>query len=368
MSTPSTKQVRIAFFFPGKRRMLVGFYLFCLVLSLFLHWLLTAAVPDRWWVVEPLPARDKKELMVEMVSEEQVLPEWRYFESNPSAPSQPQDEETPLLSDKDQQSAQPEVADQLDELLPAMEGDMEESNKVTSGSVISQQELLEMFEEEQVTAEQLAGGGGAPLPYSPLQSEAETGEHAGGLSNPSDQESQSDESHNLPENQVVVLGPQNAQIPGEGQGAVSAEPRENRPRQPRPRPRLQASSLPGPLLSSQRGSKRIGAVTANTRFHEFGDYMSRMIETIGHQWYSLVEDTFRSSSMATGTVKVRFTLNKDGEVEKLEILEQEGVTRQAVLVCQDAVMAISPFTSWSEAMISLLGDSQEITINFIYGP
>lgn len=368
MDTPSIEQARIVFFFPGKRRWLVLFYLFCLGVSFLLHWLLAATTPDRWWVTEPLPPRDKKELMVEMLTEEQVLPEWRYFESNPAVPSQPQDEETPLISDKDQQSAQLELVEELDELLPAMEGDNEDSNKLTSGDVINQQELLEMFQEEQALPEQLAGGGGAPLPDSPLQSDAEAGEHAGGLENPSEQESEVQEVQDLPENQVVVLGPQHAQIPGEGQGVSVVELQENQPRQPRPRPRLQAASLPGPLLSSRRGSQRIGAVTANTRFHEFGDYMSRMIETIGHQWYSLVEDTFRSSSMATGTVKVQFILNKDGEVEKLEILEQNGVNRQAVLVCQDAVMAISPFTSWSEAMVSLLGDSQEITINFIYGP
>lgn len=368
---------RVHFFFPARRGERVTFYLIFLILSTLLHWVLGASLPDRLWTVEPLPPRDKKELSVEMVSAEDILPQWRYFESNPNVPSHAPDVETPLISDKDQQAAQPEETIELDELMPAMQGDAEESNKVASGNAVEQREALSALQEEMEVAMQelanseLPGGGGAPLPFSPLEMETTEGEQAAGLPSTQDRVETAEVDTPLPENSVVVIGPQNSPIPGPGQGTVFAERRQQdqeQRRQPRPRPRLRATNLPGPVLSSKAGSKRIGEVSANARFHEFGDYMSRLVETIGHQWYSLVDDTYRSSSMATGRVRVKFTLNKEGEVEKLEILEQEGVPRQAVLICQDAVMAISPFSSWTDAMISLLGDSQDITINFIYGP
>ncbi len=304
------------------------------------------------WLVSSQPADKGVEVIY---TDEEIPPEWRYFESNPVVASQ-LPEETPLISDRNQQSAQPDLAPEIDPLAPYQEEGDPDANKVVSGDVSKKQELWELIEESPVLPQ--TGGGGSPFANREGESLPPTGEAAGITAT---QPTPVEEEQSQTAQQVVVLGP------ADGQGEMDGVTVDLQPRRPQLRPRLDPSTLPGPVIVSARGSHRIGQVTASTRFHEFGDYLSRLIEAIGYQWYSLVDATFRSTSLTSGTVRVRFTLTRQGIVKNVRIL-QEVELKQAVLICQDAVQAVSPFPEWTEQMVALLGDSQEITINFIYRP
>jgi hypothetical protein len=316
--------------------------------------MLPVVTPVQWLV-----SQQSVEQGIEVIyTDEEVPPEWRYFESNPTAPSQVP-EETPLISDRNQQAAQPDQAPETDELLPFQEKGDEEANKAVSGDVQLKQELLEAIEEIPVPETQQSGNEGSPFVSREEDELLPTDKDATGVTLVDPEVVEEEQSQRT--QQVVVVGHV------DGSGVADATSKEPRPRRPQPRPKLTPTTLPGPVVSSSRGSHRIGQVTASTRFHEFGDYLSRLIETIGYQWYSLVDATFRSTSLTSGTVRIQFTITREGIIKNVRIL-QEVELKQAVLICQDAIQSVSPFAEWTEQMVALLGESQEITINFIYRP
>ena len=154
-----------------------------------------------------------------------------------------------------------------------------------------------------------------------------------------------------------------APAPGPGKSAstpaaapVSANP--DRPRASVP------SGTSGLLLRNASGVSRAGAVAIDARFSNYGDYTQRMLEAVQSSWWSIIERS-HFEGVSRGRVTVRFRLHRDGTVTDVQVLGSE-VTRVMTLACKDSVMAPAPYDIWRADMVAMYGESDTVTINFLY--
>jgi outer membrane biosynthesis protein TonB len=131
------------------------------------------------------------------------------------------------------------------------------------------------------------------------------------------------------------------------------------------RPRASVpSGTYGLLLRRPVGVNRAGTIAVDARFSNYGDYTQRMMEAIQSSWWSIIERS-RFEGVSRGNVIVRFRLHRDGTVTDAQVLGSE-VTRVMTLACKDAVMAPAPYDIWRADMVAMYGESDTVTINFIY--
>ena len=131
------------------------------------------------------------------------------------------------------------------------------------------------------------------------------------------------------------------------------------------RPRASVpSGTYGLLLRRPVGVSRAGSIAVDARFSNYGDYTQRMLEAIQSSWWSIIERS-RFEGVSRGHVTVSFTLHRDGTVTDAKVLGSE-VTRVMTLACKDAVMAPAPYDIWRADMVAMYGESDKVTINFIY--
>jgi outer membrane biosynthesis protein TonB len=131
------------------------------------------------------------------------------------------------------------------------------------------------------------------------------------------------------------------------------------------RPRASVpSGTYGLLLRRPVGVNRAGTIAVDARFSNYGDYTQRMLEAIQSSWWSIIERS-RFEGLSRGNVIVRFRLHRDGTVTDTQVLGSE-VTRVMTLACKDAVMAPAPYDIWRADMVAMYGESDTVTINFIY--
>ena len=135
---------------------------------------------------------------------------------------------------------------------------------------------------------------------------------------------------------------------------------------PQARPTLPSSVARGrsaPLADRVLGTENIGAVAYNAKWSAYGDYMQKFIETVDSQWQRILEQS-RISPQSGTKVTVVFILTAKGEIA--EIVKVSGGSRSAQDTCVSAIVARAPYGAWSDDMIGVLGQSQEITFSFFY--
>jgi len=108
----------------------------------------------------------------------------------------------------------------------------------------------------------------------------------------------------------------------------------------------------------------IGVAARDARWSEYGEYYNRMIETIQAQWYKILEES-RVSPPRGSHVSITFRINSQGETEIVK-LEDSDAGKQGIFSCSNAITYPQPYGKWSDAMIAVLGDSQELTFVFYY--
>ena len=166
---------------------------------------------------------------------------------------------------------------------------------------------------------------------------------------------------------ISMAGPKTAPPPGPGKAAArpapKAAPAPDAGNPERPRASI-PSGTAGLLLRNSVGVNRAGAVAIDARFSQSGDYTQRMLEAIQSSWWSIIERS-QFEGVQRGRVTVRFRLHRDGTVTDATVLSNE-VTRVMSLACKDAVMAPAPYDAWRADMVALYGESDIVTINFIY--
>jgi len=151
--------------------------------------------------------------------------------------------------------------------------------------------------------------------------------------------------------------------PGPGRSAAKPAPAQVAANPDRPRATL-PSGTAGLLLRNHSGVSRAGAVAIDARFSNYGDYTQRMLEAIQSSWWSIIERS-RFEGVSRGRVTVRFRLHRDGTVTDVQIVGSE-VTRVMTLACKDSVMAPAPYDIWRADMVAMYGESDTVTINFLY--
>lgn len=284
--------------------------------SLGLHLLLLWVLPDSFQKVVAFVRPIEVLTAPVKIDEARLPPKLRFIETNPLA-NQAVPKTTPFTSSRNQTAAQP-VPEKMPTNSPLPKSDG--------------------------TSEQLRIAKGKPRSID--QSEAQP------ISQPS----------------ISMAAPVKAPPPP-GPGKSAAQPSPTPAPVPvaanpdRPRASVPSGTY-GLLLRRPVGVNRAGTIAVDARFSNYGDYTQRMMEAIQSSWWSIIERS-RFEGLSRGNVIVRFRLHRDGTVTDAQVLGTE-VTRVMTLACKDAVMAPAPYDIWRADMVAMYGESDTVTINFIY--
>lgn len=282
--------------------------------SLGLHLLLLWVLPDTFHKVVAYVRPVEVLTAPVKIDEARLPPKLRFIETNPLA-NQAVPKTTPFTSSRNQTAAQP-VPEKMptNSPLPRSEG-TSESPRIAQGKPRS------IDQSQAAPATQPSVSMAAPVKAAPPP------------------------------------GPgKSAAQPSPAPAPVAANP--DRPRASVP------SGTYGLLLRRPVGVNRAGSIAVDARFSNYGDYTQRMLEAIQSSWWSIIERS-RFEGVSRGNVIVRFRLHRDGTVTDTEVLGTE-VTRVMTLACKDAVMAPAPYDIWRADMVAMYGESDTVTINFIY--
>jgi hypothetical protein len=97
----------------------------------------------------------------------------------------------------------------------------------------------------------------------------------------------------------------------------------------------------------------------------FTQYDTSIINSINKSWYDLLADQ-KVARHKHGKIVLQFHLTYDGHITDMKVVEDNVGDGQA-LVCQKAVLAPTPYKSWPEDMIRMVGANYRvITFNFYY--
>jgi hypothetical protein len=149
------------------------------------------------------------------------------------------------------------------------------------------------------------------------------------------------------------------------QGATTSEPKID-PSRPRPRPQVvkQQQVRPAIFQENKFGTANIGNIAYDAKWSNYGQYLQKMIETVQIQWERILIES-RVSPVSGTSVKVVFQMNKEGRIS--QIVSVEGTAgNQAEKACTSAITARAPYGDWTDDMIAVLGESQELTFTFYY--
>ena len=282
--------------------------------SLGLHLLLLWVLPDTFHKVVAYMRPVEVLTAPVKIDEARLPPKLRFIETNPLA-NQAVPKTTPFTSARNQTAAQP-VPEKMptNSPLPKSQGTSEQLR-------IAQGKPRSIDQSEAAPATQPSVSMAAPVKASPPPGPGK-----------------------------AAAQPSPAPVP------VAANP--DRPRASVP------SGTYGLLLRRPVGVNRAGSIAVDARFSNYGDYTQRMMEAIQSSWWSIIERS-RFEGVSRGNVIVRFRLHRDGTVTDAQVLGTE-VTRVMTLACKDAVMAPAPYDIWRADMVAMYGESDTVTINFIY--
>jgi len=282
--------------------------------SLGLHLLLLWLLPDTFHKVVAFVRPVEVLTAPVKIDEARLPPKLRFIETNPLA-NQAVPKTTPFTSSRNQTAAQP-VPEKMptNSPLPKSDGTSEQLR-------IAQGKPRSIDQSQSAPAPQPSISMAAPAKATPPPGPGK-----------------------------AVAQPSPAPVP------VAANP--DRPRASVP------SGTYGLLLRRPVGVNRAGSIAVDARFSNYGDYTQRMMEAIQSSWWSIIERS-RFEGVSRGNVIVRFRLHRDGTVTDAQVLGTE-VTRVMTLACKDAVMAPAPYDIWRADMVAMYGESDTVTINFIY--
>jgi outer membrane biosynthesis protein TonB len=282
--------------------------------SLGLHLLLLWVLPDTFHKVVAFVRPVEVLTAPVKIDEARLPPKLRFIETNPLA-NQAVPKATPFTSSRNQTAAQP-VPEKMptNSPLPKSDGTSEQLR-------IAQGKPRSIDQSQSAPATQPSISMAAPAKATPPPGPGK-----------------------------AVAQPSPAPVP------VAANP--DRPRASVP------SGTYGLLLRRPVGVNRAGSIAVDARFSNYGDYTQRMMEAIQSSWWSIIERS-RFEGVSRGNVIVRFRLHRDGTVTDAQVLGTE-VTRVMTLACKDAVMAPAPYDIWRADMVAMYGESDTVTINFIY--
>jgi hypothetical protein len=299
---------------------------------------------------------------IEIAPEQFILPEKtppppdRFVETNPDAPENTPDK-TKNFGAQNQQVAQEKPTPDGKSDTPATEGKQDhQSNQIVSGELTTPLELpppptappspeiMEAIAAAQAQREQnpLAG-------TEKITGESTTG-YGFNIAKPTAKPTDVPEKvEGLPDAPLIVGAPQMTQ------------PRID-PNRPQPRPRINTRARPAVLADNKFGTDNIGAVAFDARWSQYGQYLQQLIETVQVQWERILRES-RAYPPSGSQVQVKFLLAKDGSISQILSVEGSGGT-QYERTCVSGITTRAPYGKWTDDMIAVLGDSQELTFTF----
>jgi len=335
--------------------------------TVLLHVLLFVAVPYflKFQPVKKFTPPDSQQFDVELAPEEFEAPQplpppkppapFKFVEVNPDAPDNVPDK-TDNFGAQNQQVAQEKPSPETGSDRPAMEGKKDfESTQIVSGQLSQQtlpsapptpMEVPQQGRDAQQRAEQ-----------NPLHGfEKAEGEEL---------ESYGTNVAKLPEAtpnaQERVEGQKNIPVVDSATGMM---PRID-PKRPRPAPKLEKRARPAIFAENKIGTQNIGPVAVDAKWSNYGQYLQQLIETVQIQWDRILIQS-RVYPPSGTMVVVKFILNKKGEIERIIEVGPELSPEQAKQSCVSAITARSPYGDWTDDMVKVLGESQEMTFSFYY--
>jgi len=333
--------------------------------TIFVHLLLFFTVPALMRM-EPHgglipPAREPAPFDIELAPDAfpqpqpEPPPPFKFVETNPDAPDNIPDS-TENFGAQNQQTAQEKESPDMTGNRAAIEGQTEiQSERIVSGQLAPPE---------------------PPVPSSPPQAETPPQQEANPVIREqiplTGFEKATSETENSYGSNVakVAEGTANADQYVEGvkdaplvQNASSTVKRID-PNQPQPRPKLEKRARPAIFTENKIGTKNIGPTAVDARWSNYGQYLQQLIETVQTQWDRiLLQSRVYPGSGTKATVK--FILNSKGEISR--IISVDGTAGELGLQnCVSAITDRAPFGDWSDDMITMLGEEQEMTFTFFY--
>jgi hypothetical protein len=285
---------------------------------------------------------------------------FRFVETNSAAPENIPDK-TSNFSNRNQQSAQEVAAKELDpENRPSVKGQDEIKNDaIVSGDMAPPQlptapSMDKQVDDAQERAEQRARAEQVPLSgFDKTEGKSEDGV-ATNIA----------KSNKSPTNnaQEALEGAPDAKDPNGGLVNVA----QSHKAQPKERPRLSSVSLNRTTILSNRitGVANMGIIGMDARWSEYGEYLQELIEIVQAQWYKILGES-RVSPPRGSHVEIKFRINSKGETDIVSVADF-GSGKQGVFSCQNAITYPQPYRKWTDQMIAVLGDSQELTFSFYH--
>ncbi len=164
---------------------------------------------------------------------------------------------------------------------------------------------------------------------------------------------------NLPES------PQRREGAEQGGTASAAEAQRNGVPAPRPRPKLSPDVFSQVVMKRDGNAQQAAGQALNLKFSQYGEYLAKMFESIEARWHEL-NRTVPSISGEVGTdALILFRINRLGEVVSCEI-RRSTTSRVTASVCMDAIKSRAPYGPWTEEMVRVLNEEEEIVIHFHY--
>jgi hypothetical protein len=303
------------------------------------------------------PEAPPQEFSIEMAPEtfEEQVPT-NFVEANPNAPDNVPDE-TVNFAAQNQQVAQEKPSEEEASDKPAMEGQTEiQSNQIVSGRLAQPVDSapVPMVAEQTVeTPEAAPKQQQIPLSgFEKTEGEAENSYGSNIAKFAEGAKAVPEEMEGLKDVPLI-------------EGANSSQPRID-PLRPRPRPQVvkQQNVRPAIFQENKLGTKNIGAIAYDAKWSNYGQYLQKMIETVQIQWERIITESRVYPTSGT-SVKVVFKMNNQGAIS--QIVSVEGTAgNQAEKGCASAITARAPYGEWTEDMMAVLGESQELTFTFYY--
>lgn len=312
-------------------------------------------------------APEARQFDIELAPEEFALPKqpppkppapFKFVETNPDAPDNVPDN-TNNFGAQNQQAAQEKPSPKVGGDRPAMEGRTDiETNQIVSGQLsppVPPQPSAPPVELVQEQAQPVTPPRQAQDPLSGFEKMDGDDKDSYG----SNIAKFSERAKAVPEK---VEGVENAQAL---EGAVTPGQQRIDPKRPRPAPRLERRARPAIFSENKIGTANIGPVAFDAKWSNYGQYLQQLIETVQIQWDRILIQS--RVYPASGTiVVVKFRLDKKGNVAEIIDVGPNNVADQASRSCVSAITARSPYGEWTDDMVQVLGESQELTFSFYY--
>ena len=121
-------------------------------------------------------------------------------------------------------------------------------------------------------------------------------------------------------------------------------------------------------MKSPSLAPRVGSLAIECKLHPYGVYLQQMLKSIEEQWGQLVRGSisYIRKEKLPGKITLQFKLTSEGQVTELRRIDLLPINSLATDLCRQAISSRSPFGKWSQEMIHDLGDSDIVTISFIY--